>query len=839
MIEIPGYRIVRALGRGGMATVYLAIQESVQREVALKVMSPTLHGDAEFGERFLREARIAASLRHRHVVQIHDVGRADDLHYMAMEYLSGGPVLNRSLGAGDLAFCLRVTREMALALDYAHKRGVIHRDIKPDNILLRDDGAAVLSDFGIARAQDNKRMTMTGTIMGTPHYMAPEQASGAAVDGRADLYSLGIVFHEMVVGVVPFDATDWVSVGLMHLSAPVPRLPQSLAKLQPLIDTMLAKDPAERLQTGADLAEVIADMEQTLSGPRSPPVKWPTLAEEPVAKQTATQKAAAQQAAEQPTRRREPALADSSDEPELGEIGQALSQPSRRGRRRNAVAADTGVERTRTPLWAWMTLPLLVLLLAYSFREPLRDLIIPSRTEELLSQAEQALTQGRLTGTQPPGASELFRQVSAVDPDNQGAREGLMRVAEALLVQARKALADDRVADAKRALAEARVNGAPERDIEAIETDIRGREQLDGAMGDFIVLAQAALASGRLDGSEDSALFWYAKALALDPTSSIALSGRRQALTGLLERARGLVDAGKFDEAQVQVDAVAAVEPAHLGLPEARGHLAEARQRIEAGVSSLIAEAEALLKQRRLISPAGNNARERYRSALAREPGNVEAQAGLRSIATSLLQQAAPLISDYAFDRAASLLDEAAATDANVPGLSAARARLRELQQSRGSLASGILSPEQQATVQQTLTAAVAAKTAGNLTYPPGESAWDLYRRVLSIEPNNATAKQGIAELPAASRAQFEAALGSNRLGAARGHLEGLQSLASSDTALPDMKRRLAAALIGYATERLGAGETERASKALEQAIELDPNNPEITSLRARLEQAG
>jgi len=825
VIEIPGYRIVRALGRGGMATVYLAMQESVQREVALKVMSPTLHGDAEFGERFLREARIAASLRHRHVVQVHDVGRAGELHYMAMEYLSGGPVLNRSLGAGDLAFCLRVTREMALALDYAHKRGVIHRDIKPDNILLRDDGAAVLSDFGIARAQDNKRMTMTGTILGTPHYMAPEQASGAAVDGRADLYSLGIVFHEMVVGVVPFDAADWVSVGLMHLSAPVPRLPQALAKLQPLIDTMLAKDPAERLQTGADLAEVIADMEQTLSGPRSPPVRWPTVAD-PVAPQL-------------PTRRREPALASSEDEPELGEIGEALTQPSRRGRRRLASAAEPAVGKTRTPLWAWMLLPVIVLLLGYSLREPLRDLIIPSRTEELLVQAEQALTQRHLSGTQPAGASELFRQVSAVDPDNQRARDGLMRVAEALLVQARQALADDRVADAKLALAEARVNGAPERDISAIEVDIRSREQLDGAMGDVIGRAQAALAAGRLDNSEDSALALYAKALQLDPTSSVALTGRREALTLLLERARGFVDAGKFDEAQLQVDAVAAIEPGHLGLPEARGRLAQARQQIEAGVSSLIAEADALLKQRRLISPAGTNARERYRNALAREPGNLEAQAGLRLIASSLLQQAVPLISDYAFDRAAGLLDEAAATDALVPGLSAARARLRELQQTRGSLASGILSPEQQASVQQALTAAATARAAGNLMYPPGESAWDLYRRVLAIEPANVAAKQGMAELPAATRGLFESALGSSKLSAARGYLEGLQTLVSNDTALPDMKRRLAAALIGYATERLGAGETERARKALDQAIELDPNHPEITSLRARLEQAG
>jgi serine/threonine protein kinase len=155
VIQIPGYRIVRQLGRGGMATVYLAIQESVDREVALKVMSPALLVDPNFGERFLREARIAAKLHHRHVVGVHDVGRHGDLHYIAMEYLAGGPILSKDGQAKDVPFCLRATREIAAALGYAHSKGFVHRDVKPDNILLRDDGAFALTDFGIARASDS------------------------------------------------------------------------------------------------------------------------------------------------------------------------------------------------------------------------------------------------------------------------------------------------------------------------------------------------------------------------------------------------------------------------------------------------------------------------------------------------------------------------------------------------------------------------------------------------------------------------------------------------------------------------------------------------------------
>src|SRR5436190_10820165 len=138
-----------------MATVYLAVQESVDREVALKIMSPALLADPNFGERFLREAKIAARLHHRHVVGIHDVGRAGDYHYIAMEYLSGGPVLLKDGSARDMAFALRVTREIGGALNYAQEKGFVHRDVKPDNILLRDDGSAALTDFGIARALDS------------------------------------------------------------------------------------------------------------------------------------------------------------------------------------------------------------------------------------------------------------------------------------------------------------------------------------------------------------------------------------------------------------------------------------------------------------------------------------------------------------------------------------------------------------------------------------------------------------------------------------------------------------------------------------------------------------
>ncbi|GJM10182.1 MAG: hypothetical protein DHS20C11_24580 [Lysobacteraceae bacterium] len=260
-VEVPGYRIVRPLGRGGMASVYLAIQESVEREVALKVMSPVLLVDPSFSERFLREARIAANLHHRHIVAVHDVGAHGDYHYIAMEYLAAG-AFGRKGNACEPDVALRIVKEIASALDYAHSKGYIHRDVKPDNVLFREDGSAVLTDFGIARATDSAtQMTRTGSVIGTPHYMSPEQSRGNQVDRRADLYSLGIVFYELLRGRVPFEGEDSLSVGIKHITEPVPVLPPALNQYQSLIERLLAKSPDDRYQTGEEVVEAIAALQ--------------------------------------------------------------------------------------------------------------------------------------------------------------------------------------------------------------------------------------------------------------------------------------------------------------------------------------------------------------------------------------------------------------------------------------------------------------------------------------------------------------------------------------------------------------------------------------------------
>ncbi len=257
MTEIPGYTIKRELGHGGMATVFLAVQESLDRGVALKVMAPSLAADQTFTARFIKEGKTIAKFNHPHIVGVYDVGVADQHHYIAMEHISGGDLKRRlkARGALDPKDALRILVDVSSALSYAHKQGFVHRDVKSENILFRDDGSAVLTDFGIAKAADSgTRMTGTGMSIGTPHYMSPEQARGKPVDGRSDIYSLGIVLYEMLTGKVPYQADDSVAIGIMHVSQPVPTLPPDLAQYDPLLKKMLAKDPRERYQSADELA---------------------------------------------------------------------------------------------------------------------------------------------------------------------------------------------------------------------------------------------------------------------------------------------------------------------------------------------------------------------------------------------------------------------------------------------------------------------------------------------------------------------------------------------------------------------------------------------------------
>jgi hypothetical protein len=258
-INIPGYRILRPIGEGGMASVFLAVQESLDREVALKVMSPVLAANAEFASRFVVEGKITAKLQHPNLVTIYDIGSHAGVYYLAAEYIPGGTLKERINDGGlTVAQILDVATDIAQGLDFAHQKGFVHRDVKPGNVLFRNDGRVVLADFGIAKAMDGSNSsTVAGASIGTPDYMSPEQARGEPVDGRSDLYSLGTVFYEMLVGTPPYQSGDPFTVALMHVTHPVPTLPEPYEWLQPLVTGLMAKEAGQRYNTGAAFVEAL------------------------------------------------------------------------------------------------------------------------------------------------------------------------------------------------------------------------------------------------------------------------------------------------------------------------------------------------------------------------------------------------------------------------------------------------------------------------------------------------------------------------------------------------------------------------------------------------------
>jgi hypothetical protein len=256
------YEITEELGRGGMAIVFRARDKQLDREVAVKVLPFSLAFDADFVERFQREARTAARLEHPNIIPIYRVGRAGRVIFFVMKLLRGSSLSEVIAQRGVLpaAEINRMLKETVAALGYAHRNGIVHRDIKPDNIMFDESGSAILTDFGIAKAGSGTRLTGTGMAIGTPHYMSPEQARAQKLDGRSDIYSLGVVAYQCLAGVVPFDGEDAFSIGYKHITEPVPQpeLPSDeTRRLFRVISKMMAKAPEERYQTAEEVAAAL------------------------------------------------------------------------------------------------------------------------------------------------------------------------------------------------------------------------------------------------------------------------------------------------------------------------------------------------------------------------------------------------------------------------------------------------------------------------------------------------------------------------------------------------------------------------------------------------------
>lgn len=739
-MEIPGYQIIRELGKGGMATVFLAIQESFGREVALKVMASSLSADPDFHERFLREAHIVSRLVHPNIVTVYDVGERDGHHYLSMEYVKGQDLRHRR-DSLTLLQRLHIIKEVAQALDYASKKGYIHRDIKPDNIMLReDDGRAVLMDFGIARTVEaDMSMTQTGTVIGTPQYMSPEQARGHKADHRADLYSLGVVLFQLLAGRVPYHAETPVAVALKHITEQVPKLPPRLRVFQPVIDKALAKEPGSRYQSGAEMVAALDNIsrayeramsarkeEQNGNGSTQPLGLEPLPGE----KKTATTKV------------------DSIHVPQ--EYQRAHQKPVKKGSGGFWVVLLLVVGGLGAAYYGGYLQPYIAYLTQMG-ETPGTAKVPPEE------KAPPAPSESSNTPTVTAGPAEKSPEpVGTVPPETS--TETTVGGTESTEVQPPGPEKE----------------GGLQKLLPDVTNLLTGKPSLQSKIQE-----QAEALEPRV--AEDSSVIpqlaqLYLLVLSDKPEEGWANEGLQRLQNQHLESARTALDAGDREAARQ------ALAMAQTSYPEERrdGGFAELATELDRAdrIETLLQAAKEQIAANALTSPEGANALESFRAILEEAPNHPEARAGITQIAVRYEQLAQAHLQRGEYANAAEMVKRGLSVEPD-------RVELLDLK----STVNHQLARERQ--VNDLLEQARMLMVAGKLTQPTGNSAFDTYQRVLALESANGGAREGLRAIERELQLQVRRALDGGQFKEAAGLLGDARERFPRSGALLELQAQL------------------------------------------------
>lgn len=621
--NIPGYELIRELGVGGMATVHLAIQSSLDRKVAIKVMRRNIDDAEKFERRFLVEGRTLAKLPHRNIVAVYDIVKSDAATYISMEYLEGGTLHEKMRGGLSLAEAVAIVVQIAGALQFAHDHGIVHRDLKPANIMFRDELTPVLTDFGIARQQDatQTRLTQTGMLVGTPTYMSPEQINALDVDGRSDLYSLGVMFYELLTGRPPFHGETPIAVLMAHLTSPPPPLPPQFAEFQPVLDRMLAKSRDERYANLKEFTKALkaivvhndrlwarlqADPNQSSSeqlralgfsvssSTALDPVQpgAPSKRQLPQPPPTAVQVGRPQVDAGAPTQISNPALRPAS-----------TAHRSRRKRGPWIGAAVMAV--------------LLVAMAAWLLMRPDEDIDprIRGEIDARLIVVDRYIGEKKLTP--PPigdNALDLLQAVQQRAPNYSGTQQRTAALVAALKAEARRRNETGEFIDAEAALGFAGSLAPDDAEVAALRGEImqaRTRSEQAAQVKELLAKAEAAAAAGR-DLGADGAYGYLRQAAQIAPGDAALGAARQKLLSRLLAPGRDALAGGNPDAAQVRLDALAPALGNDAEWRKLRDDIATARVAAAraAEIATLQSRFAAQLRVHRYAEPAGDNALE-------------------------------------------------------------------------------------------------------------------------------------------------------------------------------------------------------------------------------------
>lgn len=676
-----------------MARVYLAVQKKFGRLVALKVMSADYSKDPNFRKRFVRESRINAQLSHPNIVQVYDVGLHENYLYLVMEYLRGGD-LNDKLKTGlHIQDLIRVVRDISRALDFAHDKGYIHRDIKPENILFREDGSAVLTDFGIAKVVDSgANLTRHGTVVGTPQYMSPEQAAGRKLDGRSDIYSLGVVFYRMLTGDVPFKADSAVAIGIKHLQDPVPKLPAHLSTFQPTIDRFLHKDVELRFQSGEEINEALDEISAEGLVPNSVlKTEVVTTAEIAAVGTDAVTKVGDPIRAE-----REHDSPGSSSRTTgflvalllaLG-LGAFLAVPGSPGVDWLASISRSGAPNLAS---AW------------------------TNAQSIATDPNQSLT----------SVMASYQRVLDIDPSHPEALEAVAGLADRWKTEIADNIERGDLAQAGAKLTEAEVILEQDPELAELERRLSNRRLALKLLAE----GKAQLQSGGESNPEAArtAIQNFQEVLRLHPGNEQAEAELDRLANSFTQLAEQAMREGDVTSAMGYVDTASAANNQLPLLASVRENIRKASD-VEAKISDLLQEARTYREADNLINPPGANAAESYHRVLATAEDNNYAKQGLAEVETEIIARANDLLAEGKLDEAGAIVERAVVVGLDGDAVQSLRDAVGEQLSTADS-------------VNELLTEAKDLMAQGFLTEPENNNAVALLRNVLRLQPGNADAK--------------------------------------------------------------------------------------------------